>query len=642
MCGITIDSGRSQPSLASAINGSTMMIPSKKQHSKLHNTNNVTMKTSKSSPLLATDDDMIKCKYITKNSKLGDGNFSVVKECINVQTKETYAMKLVHKNLVKNKLQLIKREFGLLNALSVEIRHLENKNKNKNVSLDYFQGHHHILQLYDYFETEENIVLITQLCDQTDLYEKIIANNHLDLMKQVMPYTACLVSVLDFLHSQRVIHRDIKAENVLFRLHKKKNPDFNLSNQLPEQYDLSAHDLIVGDFGLATRINDPNSLSLKEYVGTISYISPEIVKCKSVASMSESDLDNIKPYGTAVDIWALGVLVYFMAFGYTPFDCETDEETLDCISKCDYYIDEDYSKRVEYKDFWNFIQCCFAIDPKKRRTAKQLRHHPFVDKFFDNRHSTATTGTSLLVERPDLGPRNHSFNTLRKLDSPERTESLMNLSWISPSLSSSSSSGTSASSGSTLSTRGSNYSYARTQQNHKDMLAHDPSFVNITTKNSINEVPKRTPSNKTIKNDSNNPKKPMIRRTISMTSVKNSPSSYKVNKANNASIIASHSTFFLDPQPPKGSLMNGRFSENPQQLSNFDSTPRTLSRDNSSKSLFSLLSHDDTDKDNLVIHDQEMIHGLSKWHDNDENENIHQMDGGTVTFELGSSDDDEN
>lgn len=640
MCGVRIDSGRSQPSLSSTINGSSMMIPSKKDNSKLHNNNNNTsnIKSSKSSPLLATDYDMIKCKYIAKNSQLGDGNFSVVKECINVQTKETYAMKLVHKNLVKNKLQLIKREFGLLNALSAEIRHLENKNKNIKVTLDYFQGHHHILQLYDYFETEENIVLITQLCDQSDLYEKIIKNEHLDLMKQVIPYTACLVSVLDFLHSQRVIHRDIKAENVLFRLHKKRNPELNASKQLPEQYDLSAHDLILGDFGLATRINDPNSISLKEYVGTISYIAPEIVKCKSVSSMTNDELSKVEPYGTSVDIWALGVLVYFMAFGYTPFDCETDEETLDCIAKCDYYIDEDYLKRVEYKDFWNFIQCCFVIDPKKRRTAKQLRHHPFIEKFFDNRHSTSTTGTSLLVERPDLGPRNHSFNTLRKLESPERTESLMNTSWVSSSGSSSVSTGDSITS--TLSTRGSNYSYGMLPQNnnHNDEgLIHDPSFVNIATRNHGTDAPKRTPSNKTIKTDSNNVKKPMIRRTISMTSVKNSPSSYKVNKINNASIIASHSTFFLDPQPPKGSLMNGRFSENPQQLSNFDSTPRTLSRDNSSKSLFSLLSHDDTDKDNLV-NESDKIHGINRWHD--ENENFQQMEGGTVTFELGSSDED--
>ncbi|SMN22728.1 similar to Saccharomyces cerevisiae YMR291W TDA1 Putative kinase of unknown function [Maudiozyma saulgeensis] len=615
MCGITIDSGRSQPSLAFNLsNGSS------------------NIKSSKSSPLLATDDDMIKCKYLTKSSQLGDGNFSVVKECINVQTKETYAMKLVHKNLVKNKLQLIKREFGLLNALSAEIRHLENHNNNNNIQLDYFQGHHHILQLYDYFETEENIVLITQLCDKDDLYEKIIQNGHLNLNKQVAAYTACMISVLQFLHSQHVIHRDIKAENVLFRLHKKQQPQLLTLNKLPEQYDLSAHDLILADFGLATRITDPNATSLKEYVGTISYIAPEIVKCKSVAFMGTEELSNVQSYGTGVDIWALGVLVFFMAFGYTPFDCETDEETLDCISKCDYYIDEEYSNNPEYKDFWNFIKCCFIVDPKKRCTAEQLRSHPFIEKFFDNNNnnnnnnsshvvSTAVSigPNSLTVDRPDLGPRNHSFNTLRRLQSPERSDPSLNpLSWTS--------------------SHDSNYSYTvmpnnNTNTSGNNLLNHDSSFVAINTNSSDESKKTTTNHNNNNSNNKTNSKKPMIRRTISMTSVKNSPSSYKVNKVNNASIIASHSTFFLDPQPPKGSLMNGRFSENPQQLTNFDSTPRSLSRENSSRSLFSLISHESDD--GTQHHHKEISD--NNWHDND----FHQMEGGTVTFELGSSDEED-
>ncbi|CAD1784820.1 similar to Saccharomyces cerevisiae YMR291W TDA1 Putative kinase of unknown function [Maudiozyma barnettii] len=611
MCGVTIDSGRSQPSLAFSMSGNSSS----------------NIKPSKSSPLLATDDDMIKCKYLTKSSQLGDGNFSVVKECINVQTKETYAMKLVHKNLVKNKLQLIKREFGLLNALSAEIRHLENHSNNNNIQLDFFQGHHHILQLYDYFETEENIVLITQLCDKDDLYEKIIKNGHLDLNKQVAAYTACMVSVLQFLHSQHVIHRDIKAENVLFRLHKKRSPQLLTLNKLPEQYDLSAHDLILADFGLATRITDPTATSLKEYVGTISYIAPEIVKCKSVAFMATEELSKIQSYGTGVDIWALGVLVFFMAFGYTPFDCETDEETLDCITKCDYYIDEEYAEMEEYKQFWNFIKCCFVVDPKKRRTAQQLRSHPFIEKFFDNNNSNGAVnnqnvgsatnvsmGSLLAVDRPDLGPRNHSFNTLRKLQSPERSDSLLNpLSW-SPS-------------------RDPNYSYTATSNSSNgsdtNMLSHDPSFVAINNETGALEEPQRITSHKS----NSSAKKPIIRRTISMTSVKNSPSSYKVNKVNNASIIASHSTFFLDPQPPKGSLMNGRFSENPQQLSNFDSTPRSVSRDNSSRSLFSMLSHESDDGG--ASHQKRMSE--NNWHDND----FHQMEGGTVTFELGSSDEED-
>lgn len=131
-----------------------------------------------------------------------------------------------------------------------------------------------------------------------------------------------------------------------------------------------AHDLVLADFGLAAEYNTSKVNSLKEFVGTISYIAPEIVKCKGVGEMTPDQVGKLDKYGCPVDIWALGVLTYFMAFGYTPFDCTTDDETLECISKCDYYVDEQMMHDPKYEQFWNFVQCCFTIDPAVRRSAK--------------------------------------------------------------------------------------------------------------------------------------------------------------------------------------------------------------------------------------------------------------------------------
>lgn len=604
MLGTSINSARSQPALSMA---STMS----------HTGGNPAGITPKafpqgghSTPLIATSDDMTKCKYVAKSSQLGDGNFSVVKECINVQTHGTYAMKLVHKNLVRDKLQLIKREFNLLQTLSVEIRHIEEESGNK-PQLDYFQGHHHVLQLYDYFETHENIVLITQLCDKDDLYEHITSKGHLDLQRQVAPYTACLVSVLQFLHSQGIIHRDIKAENVLFRRNKRK-PRLG-TEALPEEYDLAAHDLILGDFGLAAKTHEGiggNSNTLREYVGTISYIAPEIVRCKNVASMvSTEEVEKLKPYGAGVDVWALGVLVYFMAFGYTPFDCETDDETLDCIKQCDYYIDDEAMQDPAYADLWNFLQCCYVVDDSKRDTAKQLRDHPFVSRYFD----TADSGSAqLLGQRPSTMHRNRSFNTLRKM----------------PSVSSDEDEEMDSTPGNSLTTPLTHYSYgsgASVQDN-----THDTSFVNLTPQeqdaNGHHQLTK-TKSHGTDTPAPTGEKRHGLRRTISMTTVKTSPSSYRVNKSNNASIIASHSTFFLDPAPPQTSLMHGTFSEAPQQLSNFNTTPKSMSRNSSSKSLFSLINGSSDKNSGGAKHSEH-------WRNNN-------AETDPVTFDLGSSDDEE-
>lgn len=594
------------------------------------------------SMLSPTVTKQLKCKYITTKSLLGDGNFSIVKQCMNIHTKDFYAMKLIHKKLIKDKLQLIKREFNLLNNISLQIRDIEENenckgNQNNNNT---FIGHHHILQLFDFFETVDHIVLITQLCESNDLYDKIISNQHLDLTKQVIPYTACIISSLLFLHEQGIVHRDIKAENILFRLKKKQTTDSKndeTGNENVNSYDLTAHDVILADFGLAIDIKNSSKSSLKEYVGTISYLAPEIVSCKGISGMSLDQLDKVEPYDTMIDIWALGVLVYFMALGYTPFDCETDDETLDCISKCDYYIDNECVLDPVYKDFWNFIQCCFVIDSKKRKSAKDLTLHPFIKDYFNlplhaNSGDIINDNTLVDMNEPVMSPnlvrKNKSFTTLASLRRP-------------PSRKSSQSFLTKISSNSSVNNMLQSYSSNNMLQTPLTTAVPSP----ITKPTSRTDHGTYHSSNNNIHynsiNNNNNANTNLIpppiqsanirdslRRTLSMTSIKpmissttatantstNSfqsfgSSNYRINKltssngtntsttntninsssSNNSSSINNmiintntNSTFFLDPQPPKNSLMNGGFSETPESRSNFNTTPHSsLSRNSS-------------------------------------------------------------
>lgn len=362
------------------------------------------------------DENIINCKYITieNDNELGNGNFSIVKKCKNLFTNDLYAMKLINKNLLINdKLQLIQKEVQLLRLISDKIRTIESNNNHSDY--DIFQGHHHVLQLFDFFETNENIILITQLCNNYDLYDLILQKNHLDLNYTIKPYIACIVSILDFLHDENIIHRDLKAENILIRLRNNQN------KHISHTYDPTSHDLVLADFGLATKIdnNNINCSSLKQYVGTISYISPEIVKFNQVNHMKSSSLSKLKPYNKPVDIWALGVLTYFMNFGFAPFDCDNDDETLQCITKCDYYIDNDMNQ-IELNEFWNFINCCLEIDEDKRFNTKQLKNHPFIKDYFnviDNNDNDfinlkkCLSSSSLKSTTTKISPK--SFNKLK-------------------------------------------------------------------------------------------------------------------------------------------------------------------------------------------------------------------------------------
>ncbi|AMD19848.1 HCL303Cp [Eremothecium sinecaudum] len=464
-----------------------------------------------------------KCKYVTSRSQLGDGNFSVVKECMNVHTRVRYAMKLVPKKLVRGRLQLIQREVSILKHVSEQLHMLENRSSEESTggNIDRqgtFDGHHHVLQLFDYFETRDNIILVTQLCKQGDLYDMIINAGSLDVERQVKPYTACLLSALNFLHNNGILHRDIKAENILFRLRDQAPPEGS-------GYDVSAHDLIVADFGLAVRMEDTSTL--KEYVGTLSYLAPEVVRCKNIQHVSPAEADKIRPYGPGIDIWALGVLCYFMMGGYMPFDCEDDAETTECILQGDYYVDEEAHANaiVEYKNCWDFIQRCFTSNDAIRPSAQDLMGHIFVREYFQ---SVAAKDFSYIP----LIERSKSSNSLHNLGPPSRSP----------------------------------------------LVSTEFSFI------------EQSPISRSSSREKNLSKlKDTLRKTLSMTSIepKNNIRLRFIQPSLAQNQHRKNSTFVMEPEPPSQSLMNGCFSITPESHSNFNVTP-AISRKSSGNNILEL------------------------------------------------------
>ncbi|CCE61620.1 hypothetical protein TPHA_0A05460 [Tetrapisispora phaffii CBS 4417] len=378
------------------------------------------------------NNETIECKYVIevdsasealssnelsaerKNGFLGDGYFSIVKVCKNVSNNRLYAMKIVSKAAVGNRMEIIGREIHILKKLKDTIDHLEKYNIINNIKKkDAFRGYHHILQLFDHFETFDSIVLITQLCREIDLYEEIVANTVLNLKHKVIPYLACIISAIKFLHDNNIIHRDIKAENFFFRRKTSKTSEPN------------AHDLILGDFGLAINYLEDKK-SLREYVGTLSYISPEIVAC-NILKGTKSTVD----YGYGVDIWAIGVLTYFMAFGYMPFDCETDAETHECIQNGDYYKDQDCLENEKYEEVWDFLRLCFIVDINKRPTITELQSHSVVCSYFDISPTTKSKSSTHLLSLTNTGSiikTRKSSNSIHSLKKPTKNVSNASLS----------------------------------------------------------------------------------------------------------------------------------------------------------------------------------------------------------------------
>ncbi|KAI8994405.1 serine/threonine-protein kinase 25-like protein [Gaertneriomyces semiglobifer] len=154
---------------------------------------------------------------------------------------------------------------------------------------------------------------------------------------------------LDYMHSEGKIHRDIKAENILFD---------------------NKGALKLADFGVAGQLS-ANQPSRSTFVGTPLYMAPEIVKGEE--------------YGVKVDIWSVGILAIELATGFPPRSRMHPMDILYATAAYDAPVLEgNFSE-----DFKNFVSSCLVKDPKSRPSAGALLRHPFVSTEMDRAVITA-------------------------------------------------------------------------------------------------------------------------------------------------------------------------------------------------------------------------------------------------------------
>ncbi|KAK3321588.1 calcium/calmodulin-dependent protein kinase type I [Apodospora peruviana] len=264
------------------------------------------------------------CRYKVGKT-LGAGSYSVVKECVHIDTGRYYAAKVINKRLMAGREHMVRNEIAVLKKVSM--------------------GHQNILTLVDYFETMNNLYLVTDLALGGELFDRICRkgsyyeSDAADLIRATL-------SAVAYLHDHGIVHRDLKPENLLFR-----TPEDNA-------------DLLIADFGLSRIMDEEQFHVLTTTCGTPGYMAPEIFKKTG--------------HGKPVDLWALGVITYFLLCGYTPFDRDSDFEEMQAILNADYsFTPLEYWRGVS-DNAKDFIRRCLTIDPAKRMTAHEALQHPFV------------------------------------------------------------------------------------------------------------------------------------------------------------------------------------------------------------------------------------------------------------------------
>ncbi|KAI8379630.1 kinase-like domain-containing protein [Radiomyces spectabilis] len=294
----------------------------------------------------------VPCKYKT-GKVLGNGTYATVKEAMHIETSKFYACKIINKKLMEGREHMIRNEINILRKVS--------------------QGHKNILSLVDYFETMNNLYLVTDLALGGELFDRICQKgSYFERDAANIVRTVCDAAA--YLHDNGIVHRDLKPENLLFR-----TPDED-------------SDLLVADFGLSRIIDTEKFHVLTTTCGTPGYMAPEIFKKTG--------------HGKPVDVWAIGVITYFLLCGYTPFERDNNIDEMNAIMQADYTFDEPYWTGIsdEAKDF---IRRCLTIDTTKRITAHEALKHPWLT-------SPSNQPTSPVENEQDLLPNlRENFNARR-------------------------------------------------------------------------------------------------------------------------------------------------------------------------------------------------------------------------------------
>mmetsp|Transcript_72379 Transcript_72379/g.172888 ORF Transcript_72379/g.172888 Transcript_72379/m.172888 type:complete len:663 (-) Transcript_72379:121-2109(-) len=236
-------------------------------------------------------------------------------------------------------------EANNLNALRSEIRFLQKMCGHPNVST--------LLGVFCEAGTEAHQkpqwVTITELCAGGDLFD-LVADGVIQ-QENVMQVMVGIFSALIHLHCNRIVHRDVKAENVV----------------------LHGERAVLVDFGIACKLDDLESM--KKRVGSPGYVAPEIIQGKR--------------YNEKVDIFAAGIIIYFMLRGKLPFSAETHDAMLEKTAKCEVSYDSEafrdicpelkqmmkmtISRDVNRPSAWLCFEALFAMASREVRTSEAFQ-----------------------------------------------------------------------------------------------------------------------------------------------------------------------------------------------------------------------------------------------------------------------------
>jgi tRNA A-37 threonylcarbamoyl transferase component Bud32 len=263
--------------------------------------------------------------------KIGQGQFGLVKKCIEKKTQKEYAVKI----MVKSKIQ--KRDLGFL----IQERNFMSLVKHPN-----------IVSLIRDFEDEKCLYFVMEYFNGGDLskYLEFSKKKERNLERLAAKVIKTIGYGIEYLNQFGIVHRDIKPENIVFG----------------REDDIKSIKII--DLGVAITL--PYGQQSSDPIGTLEYIPPEMY--------------THNPYTYKVDVWSLGILLYYLASGgIVPFDDEKNDETI--MGKKVVFTHQEYPEKYfgdKSKSLMNLIDKALEKNPEKR-----INIHDFLSEEWLNKYS---------------------------------------------------------------------------------------------------------------------------------------------------------------------------------------------------------------------------------------------------------------
>ncbi len=263
---------------------------------------------------------------------IGKGKFGVVNLGIHKKTGQQVAIKILNKENIKTMedKELVRIEIGILKLCH----------------------HPNIVRLLDHLENNDFIYIITEYIEGGTLGQYLKKKKFNFSERQATNIMSQIANGVKYLHQYGIVHRDLKPDNIM----------------ITQQNDYGV--IKIMDFGLS-KIVSPNERMVDGY-GTLSYVAPEVLLRT--------------PYNKEVDIWSLGVILFYMLSGHLPFRGKKEQEVAEKIVYDPLEFDED-DWEIRSQKVRDLITCCLQKKREDRITIDEFINHPWFKKNMKQKYS---------------------------------------------------------------------------------------------------------------------------------------------------------------------------------------------------------------------------------------------------------------